>query len=79
MKSIISKLMGIFGVTGLIAFIGFLLMLTPMCWDYTISTWLEFFGRPDNFKLWMGIILTIVLPFGVPAAVITWILMMFIG
>ena len=79
MKSFMSKSIGIFGIAGFIAFIGFLLMITPICWDYAISTWLEFFGRPDNFKLWMGIILTIVLPFGVLAAVVTWILMMFIG
>ena len=52
------------------------------CLDYTVSTWLEFAGKPDTFKYWHGCLCALIPVIGqltIPAAFITWILMMFIG
>lgn len=52
------------------------------CWPYTINTWLVFLHHPPKLTYWQGFALGYV-PFlgqaSIPAAVITWILMLFIG
>lgn len=52
------------------------------CWPYSINTWLEFFGKDPSIVYWHGFVLGYVPWLGqasIPVAVITWILMMFIG
>ena len=52
-----------------------------LCWPYTINTWLIFFGKPAGVLAWHGFFLGLA-PFlgqaSIPAAVITWILMLFL-
>lgn len=66
---IIAIILVIFGVIG-----GFV-------WPYTLNTWLVFFGKAPTITFWNGVVLGIV-PFigqvSIPAAVITWILMLFL-
>lgn len=53
-----------------------------VCWPYTINTWLVFFGKPATIVWWQGALLGFVPGLGqvsIPAAVITWILMLFVG
>ena len=67
---IVTMFIGIIIVYTLIAILG------GYCWDYTISKWLVHFGKPDTFKLWMGICLGFVPTIGqlgMPLAVVTWI------
>ena len=50
-------------------------------WPYTINTWLEFFGKEPVIQFWHGCLLGFVPYLGqasIPAAVITWILMLFL-
>ena len=50
-------------------------------WPYTLNEWLIFFGKEPNVVWWQGFILGFVPVLGqitIPAAVATWILMMFI-
>ena len=51
------------------------------CIDYTVSTWLVYAGKPNNFYYWHGCLLGMVPGVGqlaIPAAAITWILTFFI-
>lgn len=64
---------------------GLFLLLGPaigsLCWPYTLNTWLEFFGKPESIVWWQGALLGItpfIGQFSIPAAIITWILMLFI-
>lgn len=38
----------------LVLLLAVLLLLVPSawCWDYTISHWLVYFGKPDTFNFW---------------------------
>jgi len=50
-------------------------------WPYTLNTWLEFLGRPATVLWWHGLILgllPIVSQLTFPAAVVTWVVMLFI-
>lgn len=51
-------------------------------WPYTINTWLIFFGKPATIKAWHGALLGFTPVIGqimIPAAFITWVLMLFIS
>lgn len=52
------------------------------CWPYSINTWLVYFHHAPKLVWWQGALLGYV-PFlgqaSIPVAVITWILMLFIG
>jgi len=51
------------------------------CWPYTINAWLVFLGKPPAVVWWHGALLGFA-PFigqvSIPAAVVTWILMLFL-
>lgn len=51
-------------------------------WPYTINTWLVYSGKPPAVEWWMGGLMGLVPGLGqacVPAALVTFILMLFIG
>lgn len=53
-----------------------------LCWPYTINTWLVYSGKSAAVVWWQGALIGLVPVFGwlsIPAAVATWILMMFLG
>ena len=56
-------------------------IIGAFCWPYTINTWLVFFGKPPSILWWHGVLLGFA-PFigqaSIPAAIITWILMLFL-
>ncbi len=57
-------------------------ILGAWLWPYTLNTWLEFFGKAPVVVWWHGVILSLIpftAPATIPAAVITWILMLFLG
>ena len=73
------------GAAALIMFVFFMLIgaaIGAFTWPYTINTWLVFLGREPAIVWWQGSLLGFV-PFvghaSIPAAVITWVLMLFIG
>ena len=51
-------------------------------WPYTINSWLLFFNKEASIVFWQGCLLGLA-PFigqaSIPAAIITWILMLFIS
>ena len=50
-------------------------------WPYTINSWLVFFGKDPTIVFWQGALLGFCPGIGqvsIPAAVITWILMLFL-
>lgn len=50
-------------------------------WPYTINTWLEFAGKAPSVVWWQGALIGFVPYLGhatIPAAIITWILMLFL-
>ena len=52
-----------------------------ICWPYTLNTWLVFFGKEPTIVWWQGALLGFVPVLGqasIPAAVVTWILMLFL-
>lgn len=67
---------------GLFSFILIVSCLIGMiCWPYTLNTWLTFFSKPATVVWWQGAILGVIPFFGqlsIPAAIITWVLMLFI-
>jgi hypothetical protein len=69
------------GFGGLITFLLICAIIGGFCWPYTINSWLVFFGKVPSIQFWHGAILGF-LPFigqaTIPAAVITWILMLFL-
>lgn len=57
-------------------------ILGAFCWPYTINTWLVFIGKEPSVVWWQGVLLGSIPYFGtitLPAAVITWILMLFVA
>lgn len=56
-------------------------VIGAFCWTYTLNTWLAFLGKPESIVWWQGALLGFVPYLGqvsIPAAVITWILMLFL-
>ena len=52
-----------------------------LCWPYAINTWLIYAGKTPKIVWWEGALLDFVPYFGglsIPAAVATWLLMMFL-
>ena len=50
-------------------------------WPYTLNTWLEFLGKAPAIVWWQGALLGFIPFIGhltIPAAIITWILMLFL-
>ncbi len=56
-------------------------VIGAFCWPYTINSWLVFMDKPPTIVWWQGFLLGYV-PFigqvSIPAAIITWILMLFL-
>jgi hypothetical protein len=51
-------------------------------WPYTINTWLAFFGKQASIVWWQGALMGFCPGLGqatIPAAIITWLLMLFIA
>lgn len=73
-----------FCVAGLgVSMVLFILCLSAavgaFCWTYTINSWLLFFGKAASIVWWQGALIGFVPGFGqfsIPAAVVTWILML---
>lgn len=77
-------------VVGMLGGFGFILMLIfavlfvmgAVLWPYTINTWLVYSGKEPAIEWWMGGLMAMVPGFGqtcIPAAIITFIIMLFIG
>lgn len=52
-----------------------------LLWPYTINSWLAFFGKPAAIVWWHGALLGFAPIIGqvtIPAAIVTWILMLFL-
>jgi hypothetical protein len=50
-------------------------------WPYTINTWLVYFDKPEAIKMWHGALIGFIPFIGqatIPAAFITWIIMLFL-
>lgn len=57
-------------------------LIGAICWPYSINSWLVFFGKEPVIVWWQGVLLGFVPGVGqasIVVAVITWILMLFIG
>ena len=53
-----------------------------LLWPYTINTWLVFFGKQASLVWWQGMLMGFCPGLGqvtIPAAIITWLLMLFIA
>ncbi|MHA2219878.1 MAG: hypothetical protein ACXACY_28615 [Candidatus Hodarchaeales archaeon] len=51
-------------------------------WPYTINTWLAFIGKEPQIVWWQGALMGFVPYLGqvsIPAAIVTWILMLFLN
>ena len=68
-------------------FIGLLIILVifaaigAVTWPYTLNTWLLFLGKAPSIVWWQGSLLSfcpVIGRFSIPAALITWILMLFL-
>lgn len=72
--------LGMSGMT-LLIFLVINAVIGGFLWPYTLNTWLLFFGKTSVVQFWHGAILGFI-PFlwkaTIPAAVITWILMLFL-
>lgn len=52
-----------------------------LCWQYTINTWLLYFGKVGSLYFWQGCLMSVVPVLGqlsIPGAIATWLLMMFL-
>lgn len=61
--------------------IGVLFAIGAILWPYTINSWLIYAGKDPYIEWWMGGLLGLAPIFGqtaIAAAIITWILMMFL-
>ena len=72
-----------FGAVGSVMFIIMAIMAAfgAFLWPYTLNSWLAFFGKPESIVWWQGVILGFIPFIGhitIPAAIITWILMLFL-
>jgi len=75
---------GIFalGCTPIAIFLAIGAAVGAICWPYTINTWLEYIGKDPVLVWWQGALMGFVPVLGqlaIPAAVATWVLMLFIG
>jgi hypothetical protein len=69
-------------IVGCFVILLILSLVGAVCWPYTINTWLVFLGKDPVIVWWQGMLLGFVPGLGqvsIPAAVITWILMLFIA
>ena len=70
------------GCAGLLVILLISAAIGALCWPYTINTWLEYAHRTARIVWWQGALLGFC-PFigqaSIPAAVVTFILMLFIG
>lgn len=70
------------GVLGYLAIAFFGLILGAILWPYTLNTWLEFFDKAPQVVWWHGVLLALFPPTGrimIGAAVITWVMFLFIA
>jgi hypothetical protein len=71
----------IFGCGSLIFVLVISIIAGAFLWPYTINTWLVYFGKPEAIKMWHGALIGFIPFIGqatIPAAFITWIMMMFL-
>ena len=57
-------------------------LIGGFCWPYAINHWLDYFGKTAHVAFWQGALLGLVPGighFGIVAAVLTWIVALFIG
>ena len=74
-------LMGGFGFLWVVI-IGIAFAIGALLWPYTINTWLVYCDKPAQIEWWMGGLMGLVPGLGqscIPAAFITFILMLFLG
>lgn len=74
--------LGVGGCLLVISIIPLIIVVCGYCWEYTLDTWLAYAGKPSDFPLWGGFLLTFVPVIGQLAilwAVGTWIAMMFLS
>lgn len=72
---------GSLGCLGIIFLLCISGILGAFCWPYTFNSWLVYAGKQPQILWWHGFLLGYVPGLGqlsVPAAVITWIMMMFL-
>lgn len=80
MKGLLALLGG--GTLILTILVGIAFTVGALLWPYTINTWLIYSGRPPAIEWWMGGLMGLVPGLGqscIPAALITFIIMLFIG
>ncbi len=56
-------------------------LIAAALWPYTLNTWLVFFDKEPTIQFWHGLIFCLVPYLGkvtIPAAVLTWVLMLFL-
>ena len=79
MKGLIAAIGG-FGIVFFLLF-GISFAIGAVLWPYTINTWLVYAGEPPGIEWWMGGLIGLVPglgQFSIPAAVVTWITMLFL-
>ena len=57
-------------------------VLGALCWPYVVNTWLVYAEKPAGLLRWHGALMGVIPPFGylsIPAAILTWIMMMFLA
>jgi len=67
------------GCVGVLIFCLIFAVIGAFCWTYTINTWLTFAGKPQAIVWWQGALIGFVPYLGrlsIPAAVVTWLLML---
>jgi len=80
----IGRIIAVFGGMSLFLIIAFSLTfcIGAWLWPYTINSWLVYSGKPEAVEWWMGGLMGLVPGVGqscIPAAFITFVLMLFIG
>lgn len=63
-------------------FVALAFIIGAILWPYTINSWLVYAGKPPCIEWWHGGLIGLVPAFGqfsIPAAIITWILMMILS
>lgn len=69
------------GCVGFIVIMVICAAIGSIAWPYTINSWLHFVGKPETVVWWQGALLgfcPIIGQLTLPAAFVTWILLMFI-
>lgn len=77
----LALLFGGTGVVGMLFVLSIFGIIGAFCWPYTINTWLVFVGKVPKVLWWHGFILGYIPWFGtlsIPAAIVTWVLMLFL-